>query len=321
MSRKRWRALVRVLGAVAAVLLVTWLVVAQPTFQHNIPSRAIVDAKALRGHVDLLAHTWWPRNWQRADHLDQAADYIAGQFKSAGAVVEGQAFTVGDRSYRNVIGRFAAGRGRRVVVGAHYDSCGDTPGADDNASGVAVLLELARMLGQQAPTSEVELVAYALEEPPFFRTAQMGSAVHAKRLADEHADIRGVIVLEMVGYFDDAWGSQSYPLPLLYAMYPNRANFIGVIGPAGQGAWVKAIKIGMQGTSDLPVYSIRAPSIVPGVDFSDHMNYWPYGFQALMITDTAFYRNKAYHEVGDTAERLDYARMAKVAVAVFEAIR
>ena len=167
----------------------------------------------------------------------------------------------------------------------------------------------------------MELVAYVLEEPPFFRTPLMGSAVHAASLATEKENIAGVIVLEMVGCFSDAKGSQSFPSPLLKLFYPSRGNFIAVIGRWDQGRWVKRVKSGMQGTTDLPVYSLRAPAAIPGVDFSDHINYWPLGLPAVMITDTAFYRNQAYHETGDTAERLDYARMSQVVVAVWGAVQ
>ena len=160
---------------------------------------------------------------------------------------------------------------------------------------MAALIELAHCLGQDSLSCDVELVAYVLEEPPFFGSQQMGSVVHAKQLATEKATVAGVIVLEMVGYFNDESGSQSYPSILLRLMYPGRGNFIGVVGPWNQGDWIKCIKTGMKGTTDLPVYSIRAPRSIPGMDFSDHRNYWPYGINAVMITDTAFFRNRAYH--------------------------
>jgi hypothetical protein len=180
---------------------------------------------------------------------------------------------------------------------------------------------LAYLLGRSSATNAVELVGYVLEELPFFRTAFMGSATHAKSIADDKANVRGVIVLEMVGYFSDEWGSQAYPVPMLHLMYPSRANFIAVASRWDQGDWIRKVKSGMKQTTDLPVYSIRAPSFLPGIDFSDHLNYWPYDIKALMITDTAFYRNKMYHEKGDTADRLDYWRMSKVVVALFEALK
>lgn len=311
----------RVLLSVAVVVIAVGCVVSQPTFRRNRPSVVTVDADKLKAHVSTLSQALHPRDWQHPENLDACAEYIAMHLKNAGAAVTSQVFTVQDREYQNVIGRFGIGRGSKVVVGAHYDSCGDTPGADDNASGVAALIELAYLLGDHPPSNEVELVAYTLEEPPFFRTPSMGSAIHAESLALETSDILGVIALEMVGYFSDERGSQSYPSLLLRLIYPSRGNFIAVVGPWKQGAWVKTIKVGMKGATDLPVYSIRAPAFIPGTDFSDHMNYWPHGFNALMVTDTAFYRNKTYHTPGDTAERLDYGRMSEVVIAVFEAIR
>jgi hypothetical protein len=311
----------RILGLVAVIVGLIWIVVAQPTSRHNRTAAVRVDPTRLREHVQTLTVDLQPRAWDQTDILERCADYIAGHFRTAGAAVEFQEVRVNRKSYRNVIGRFAAGRSPRVIVGAHYDACGETPGADDNASGVAALIEIAYLLGQTPPDKEVELVAYVLEEPPFFRTAQMGSAVHARSIAERKAEIAGVIVLEMVGYFSDAWGSQSYPSPLLRLVYPARGNFVAVVGPWNQGDWVKTVKVGMQAATSLPVYSIRAPSVVPGVDFSDHLNYWPYGINALMVTDTAFYRNHAYHTAGDTAETLDFRRLGEVAVAVFAAIQ
>ena len=321
MKRKIITSAIRILCTVAIVVWTVGCIIAQPTFRKNRPSAVTVDAARLKAHVGTLSEALHPRDWTHVDNLAKCADYIATHFTNAGAAVQSQVFDVEGRQYRNVIGRFGVGKGAKVIIGAHYDTCGRTPGADDNASGVATLIELAYLLGRDAPAREVELVAYALEEPPFFRTQSMGSAVHAKSIAGEKATITGVIVLEMVGYFRDERGSQSYPAILLRLMYPDRGNFIAVAGPWDQGDWIKTVKVGMKGATDLPVYSIRAPTIVPGVDFSDHLNYWPYGIKAVMITDTAFYRNKAYHTTGDTANRLDYSRMSKVVVAVFEAIR
>lgn len=321
MKDRLMKSAIRVLGTVAVVVFVAWCLVAQPSCRRNHTSGARVDPVKLRGHVEALSHHFFPRDWQHRENLDQCSDYIAQQFRQAGAVVEFQTFTVGKREFRNVIGRFNARQGPRVIVGAHYDACGETPGADDNASGIAALIELAHLFGRDAPVGSVELVAYVLEEPPFFQSGMMGSVIHAKSIAGDTAGVRGVIVLEMVGIFSDAWGSQAYPAPVLSLMYPSRGNFIGVVGRGDQRDWIAAVKAGMKGATDLPVYSICAPSLLPGVDFSDHASYWPHGIKAIMITDTSFYRNKAYHTSGDTTDRLDYTRMAKVVVSVFEAIR
>jgi hypothetical protein len=321
MKAKILKSAVRVLGTVAGVIFLAWILVAQPSCRSNHTSGTRVDPVKLRVHVEALSQRFFPRDWQHRENLDHCAEYIAGHFKQAGADVEFQEFTVGKNQYRNVIGRFNAGRGARVIVGAHYDSCGEEPGADDNASGIAALIELAYLFGRNSPAIPVEVVAYVLEEPPFFQSGMMGSAIHAKSVAGDKANVRGVIALEMVGCFSDEWGSQAYPAPVLRLLYPSRANFIGVVGRWDQGDWIKIVKAGMKGATDLPVYSIRAPSTIPGVDFSDHASYWPYGIKAAMVTDTAFYRNKTYHKSGDTPDRLDYSRMAEVVVSVSEAIR
>jgi Zn-dependent M28 family amino/carboxypeptidase len=294
---------------------------AQPTLRRNERSAVAVGSERLRSHVTAVSETFYPRDWVHENNLSNCADYISAQFTNAGAVVHAQSVVAHGRQYRNVIARFGVGLGSKLVIGAHYDAFGETPGADDNASGVAALIELAYLLGRNAPAREIELVAYVLEEPPFFRTPLMGSAVHAASISPEKEQIVGVIVLEMVGYFSEMRGSQSYPSLLLKLVYPSRGNFIAVAGRWDQGEWVKRVKVGMKGTTDLPVYSIRAPAVVPGMDFSDHLNYWPLGINAIMITDTAFYRNKLYHEKGDTADRLDYERMSKVVVALFEALK
>jgi len=320
-KRKIIKSAARILGTVVIIVFAVWIALAQPSCRSNDASSATVSPSELRQHVETLSQRFYPRHWRNRENLEKCADYIAEQFEEAGAAVEFQPFTVDGREYRNVIGRFGVGLRPRIVVGAHYDTCGPQPGADDNASGIAALIELAELLGNISPTSAIDVVAYTLEEPPFFRSEQMGSAIHAKSIADDKTMYRGVIVLEMVGYFKDDWGSQNHPNLLLRLMYPSRGNFIGVVSRWDQGDWVKAVKAGMKGTTELPVYSMRGPTVVPGIDFSDHQNYWKYGFKALMVTDTAFYRNEAYHSPRDTSDRLDYDRMAQVTVAVFGAIK
>lgn len=289
----------------------------QPTLRSSSASTVSIDAERLRLHVIALSQTFHPRDWTHPENLDRCAEYIYEHFTQAGATVERQVFDVLGNTYCNVIARFGSGDGPLFVVGAHYDAYEYSPGADDNASGVAVLIELAYLIGRKIPEACIELVAYSLEEPPFFGTRHMGSAYHARRLAQEQTTTKGVIVLEMVGYFQDKRGSQSFPAPILRLFYPGRGNFIMVAGRWDQGRWIKMVKTAMKGTTDLPVYSIRAPTVLPGVDFSDHRNYWPYDIPALMITDTAFYRNQNYHTLRDTADTLDYNRMSQVLVAVF----
>lgn len=272
----------------------------------------VIDAAALERHVRRLSHALHPRSYERAANLAAAADYVLAELRAAGARTDVQAYEVDGRSYRNVIARFGPGSGPLLVIGAHYDSCGDTPGADDNASGVAGLIALARALAATPPAHPVELVAYTLEEPPFFRSDAMGSVRHARALHEQGREVRLMLSLEMIGYFRDTQDSQRYPIGALELLYPDEGNFITLVGAYRDFGTMRRVKGLFKGASRLPAASINAPSLVQGVDFSDHASYWRYGMPAIMVTDTAFLRNPNYHEAGDTADTLDYARMAQV---------
>jgi hypothetical protein len=169
-----------------------------------------------------------------------------------------------------------------------------------------------KSVGKSAPRTQVELVAYTLEEPPHFASSTMGSAFHAAALRRQGIPVRAMIALEMIGYFTDAPGSQRFPLPGLKSLYPSQGNFITVAGKLGQGALVRQVKKAMRRASPLDVESITAPASLPGISLSDHRNYWEAGYPAVMITDTAFYRNDNYHAASDTPDTLDYKRMAMV---------
>ena len=299
----------------------TWILVAQPTFSKNSPSAVTLESSRLRAHVLKLSKDYFPRSHTNPINLDRCAEYIRAHFEKAGADPSIQEFTVLGKKYQNAIGFFGDNTGERIVVGAHYDARINTPGADDNASGISGLIELAYLIGKEKLNTGVELVAYTLEEPPFFGTENMGSAHHAKLLHDQKIRVRCMIALEMIGYFSNVPDSQSYPVPVLKIFYPNKGNFIAIVGRLDQRKIVKKIKRLMKGATGLPVYSVNAPLVVPGIDFSDHRNYWQYGYDAVMITDTAFYRNQEYHKPGDTADRLNYELMGKAVIQVFEAIK
>lgn len=263
-----------------------------------------------------------PERSEDPDKLDAVANYIYKRFQQyKDATIYEQVFEVKGWEYKNVIARFGPIGNGRIVIGAHYDSEQGKPGADDNAGGVAGLLELARLLGQTELGIEVELVAYALEEPPYFRTEHMGSAHHARALREQGVDVRLMLALEMIGYFSDEPGSQSYPIEPIKWLYPDTGHFIAVVGDLKNMLETRRVKAAMTGAGPLPVYSINAPALIPGVDFSDHLNYWYEGFPALMITDTAFYRNPAYHTKQDLPEQLDYERMALVVDGVMAVVR
>ncbi len=321
----RWSRSGRMTGLSIGIAILLWTgcctVVTQPTCAlRPAAGSPSVDASRLEMHVRRLSETFRPRDFRHPENLDRVADYLRTELGRAGGRVEEQTYRVGGRTFRNVIARFGPERGERIVVGAHYDAFGDLPGADDNASGVAGLLELAVLLGHQAPRTPVELVAYTLEEPPIFRTADMGSARHAARLKAQGVPVRAMLCLEMIGYFSDREDSQQYPASALGALYPSRGDFITVVGDLGSMALVRRVKSAMQGASPLKVESLNAPRSVPGVDYSDHYPYWDAGFPAVMITDTADNRNFAYHTAEDTADRLDYRRMAQVVQGVHAAV-
>jgi Zn-dependent M28 family amino/carboxypeptidase len=321
-----------------AIPFAGWVaVVVQPFVQ---PIVAPVDSRVppadparLEAHVKYLSEALFPRSADRFENTERAVRYIREAFAATGARVSTQDVMIDGIAYKNVIARFGPNDGAMIVVGAHYDSYGDeiagaaypegfgaethTPGADDNASGVSGLIELARMLGKRPPSRPVELVAYALEEPPHFRTQSMGSVRHARELAASGRKVELMLSLEMIGYFSDAPGSQAFPFPGMQYIYSDRADFITLIGKFGDFGKMRRAKALMLGGSSLPVYSMNAPVMLPGIDFSDHRSYWPYDIPAIMATDTAYFRNPNYHRAGDRYDKLDYRRMALTVQAVY----
>ncbi len=318
------RRLLRILtiaGILALTLLATaCFVLRRPSLGH------FEDLTHDRARADLLeAHTRFlttkvvPRGSDNPENLARAANYIADLFEQYSDRVRLQTFPANGSDYHNVIAEFGPHEGPRVVVGAHYDAFtlfGEFPGADDNASGTAGLLELARLLGATQPKLPVTLVAFTLEEPPFYASPLMGSRVHADLLGAEEQEIWGMINLEMIGYFVD---EQPWPSWILDLFYPDHGNFIAVVGRS-EDAWLTAhAKKSFRGASTIPVFSFNGP-VVMGIDASDHRNYWRNGYDAVMVTDTAFMRNPNYHTSSDTADTLDYERMATVVDGVLNTV-
>lgn len=312
--------MVFIVFGLSGLLLGAWVLITQPLLPgvEEKSETAVVPAR-LETHVRMLSEALFPRDARHPENLDRVAAYIQKEFAQAQGRVSEQSYQVADATYRNVLALFGPDTKERVVVGAHYDAAGELPGADDNASGVAGLIELAYLLGKISLPVCVELVAYTLEEAAF-HTAQMGSAIHAELLKQQGIPVRIMFSLEMIGYFTDAPDSQSFPLSFLAALYPSQGNFIAVVGKLDQGLVVRRVKTAMRSASALPVYSINAPRWVRGIDFSDHRNYWDRNYNAVMVTDTAFYRNKNYHTAQDTPGTLDYQRMAMVVQGVYAAV-
>ncbi len=314
-----------------SVLATPVAIVTQPLVFNIATTPPTVAADHLKAHVKYLSVNVHPRSANNFSNLQRAADYIFTELKTASNDVSYQEVLVDGKKYQNIIARFGFNQAPNsdglIVIGAHYDSHGHddpiptrsshTPGADDNASGVAGLIELAKLLKQNPPNRPIELVAYTLEEPPFFRTEDMGSAHHVRALVAQNRKVDLMISLEMIGYFSDSPASQDYPAPGMSALYSDVGNFITVVGKLSHFGATRKVKALMRGATDLNVYSINAPPLLAGIDFSDHLNYWAHNMPALMITDTAFLRNKQYHLAGDTYDKLDYTRMAKVVQGVY----
>lgn len=280
---------------------------------------SLVQVDRLRRDVRFLTSISPPRNSKNIDSLNKVAEYIYTEFEKTGCSLIYQPFQIEGKEYKNVICSFGPVDAARVIVGAHYDVHGDSPGADDNASGVAGVLDLSRLIAEQKPllNYRIDLVAYANEELPYFGTKSMGSMVHAQSLQEAKAPIKLMISLEMIGYFRDEVDSQRYPSPLMRLLYPSKGNFIAVVGNTRNWLTVRRVKQLVQKSSPLPVYSINAPSFIRGVTFSDHASFWRHGYDAVMISDTAFYRNQNYHLPTDTIDTLDFERMAEVVRGVY----
>lgn len=276
----------------------------------------------LRMHVQYLAAELGERNSIRYANLERARLYIEQALVEAGYPVQHDAYAVSGRTYRNVVVERQGGKraSEVFIVGAHYDTAPGTPGADDNASGVAVLLELAQSLRDFAPVPTIRLVAFALEEPPFYRSPLMGSRVHARRCRKRAERVVGMMSLEMVGYFSDLPGSQQFPLPFMRRFYPDRGNFIALAGNFRSRGLVRRMAAGLSAAGALPVEHAAFP-LLPGASLSDNWSFWKEGYPALMITDTSFFRNPHYHLPSDVPETLDYARMAALVSALDRAIR
>ncbi len=299
---------------IESILILPFAISSLITGKNNTTSADIkISKENLHKHVESLVNTPQPRNFYNVASLDSAAAYIKAQFEGFGYSPKEQVFTVEGREYRNILALTGPENTKRIVIGAHYDVCGDQGGADDNASAVAGLLELARIAKERegSLTNQIEFVAYTLEEPPNFGSNAMGSYVHAKSLKEKNVGVEVMICLEMIGYFTDE-KIQRYPFPFAKLFYPSRGNFIAVVGNSESKQYIKKVRDIIRNNASIICRSLTAPSFVTGIDWSDHRNYWKLGYKALMITDTSFYRNKNYHTINDTIDTLDFEKMAEV---------
>jgi hypothetical protein len=280
----------------------------------------------LRLHVDRLAGLIGPRTVARPKTMQATVGYLQGQWHEMGYKVSHEPFdALGTEAVNLIVERPGSRRSNEIVLlGAHYDTVSSTPGADDNASAVAVLLEASRLLRGHNGGRTARFVAFACEEAPYFNLGAMGSQYHARQARQRHEKIVGMLCLEMVGYFRDEVGSQMVPPTIpraLHWLFPRRGNFLAAVGNLASWRLTWQFRRGFKRGTRLPLFSIVLPERIHEIRLSDNSSFWDQGYPALMLTDTSFLRNPHYHQATDTPETLDYARMTDVTLGVAAAIR
>ena len=314
-------------GAVVAFVCLFAYMMAMPGSSYSGPLRPLTTAEQqtrerLEYDIRTLATEIGERHNARYDALERAADYVESQFREAGFEPESQWYSYyGDR-FRNVEAELtgASRPDEIVVVGGHYDTVPLSPGANDNASGTAAALELARLLRNERFSRTIRFVAFVNEEPPYFSTKWMGSRQYAARSKERGENIVAMISMETIGYFKDEPGTQHYP-PFFNLFYPNRGNFIGFVGNLASRSLVRRCIRVFRETTDLPSEGVAAVEQIPGITWSDHSAFWAHGYKAFMITDTAPFRFPHYHEPTDTPDKIDYERMTLVVMGTAEILR
>ncbi len=320
----RWWLLAMLIGGLA---LATSCMVHMPgtSFSKPLPETTSSQkdlAAELRGHVAELATRIGERNTARPDGLARANAYVAGQLAATGLTLERQGFDVGGVRCENLIVEIPGSTLSKeiVVVGAHYDSFTACPAADDNGSGVAALLALARAFKEQPQARTLRFVAFVNEEPPHYKTDAMGSLVYARSCRERGDDVVAMLSLETMGYFVDDPDSQKYPWPF-GLFYPSTGNFIGFVGNWGSRELVRRSVASFRKSTPFPSEGAALPSWVPGISWSDHWSFWQAGYPGVMVSDTAPFRYPHYHYPSDTADRVVYDRMARVVDGLRDVIR
>ena len=274
-------------------------------------------------HVRYLSETLGDRSVYRPQVLKAAEEYVSQNFGAMGYTPERQSFSYLGEEVANVMAgrREASGY---YILGAHFDTVAGTPGADDNASGVAVLLETARLAGSLSPPRPWAFIGFTTEEPPAFATPSMGSRVYARRAKEQGETIYGMLCLEMVGYYRYEPDSQPLPFPLKYLGYPTTGNFIALVADRRSRPLLARLEQAIKSGCHLPVSAIAIPFegyILPESRLSDHANFWDQGYQAVMLTDTAFLRNPHYHGPGDVLANLDFDAMVELTLGLYYFIK
>jgi hypothetical protein len=311
-------AVVAVMVALGAGFVWVWRMTQMPlrSYHGTLPPLSTAQSELagrLSEHVRHLATAIRERNLQHEASLQATTDYLRSRLMQAGYTVTEQRYSVDSEAVANLEADLVGseGAGGAVVVGAHYDSVDGTVGANDNASGVAATLELARLIEGSRLRRTVRFVFFANEEPPYFQTEEMGSLVYARQLKREGAAVSAMISLETIGYYSEATGSQKYP-PLLSLLYPSRGDFVGFVGNSESRDLVRRATRSFRESTAFPSEGIAAPFNWPGIGWSDHWSFWQEGYPAIMVTDTALFRYPYYHTALDTSDKLDFEKMARV---------
>lgn len=303
--------------ALAALAVWVYRMTQMPLKSYSFPLPPLSDKQTqisehLAEDVKYLSETIGERNLVRPGTLAASVVYLRRSLQEAGYAVTEQTYRVNDQTVSNleVMLPGTADDGA-IVIGAHYDTAADAPGANDNGSGVAGVLELARLLHENKLRKTVRLTLFVNEEPPYFQTDNMGSVVYARQLRKDHVAVSAMISLETIGYYSDLPHSQKYP-SLLGLFYPNRGNFVGfVANPESRDLVHRAIRT-FRESANFPSEGIAAPAEWPGIGWSDQWSFWQQQYPAIMVTDTAPFRYRYYHTPGDTADHVDFERMARV---------
>lgn len=282
----------------------------------------IIDLESrLKGHIKAISEEIGPRTLFVPRTLNAAADYIHAFWGITGYEVKTQIFKVHKTDCQNLFIEMP-GKLRPdeiFLVGAHYDTVSNSPGANDNASGIAVLLELSRLFHKKSINRTLRFVAFANEEPPFFKTSSMGSLVYAKECYKSKENIIGMVCLETIGYYKDKEKTQKYPFPLGF-FYPDKGNFIAIVGNLRSKQLVKSFTQNFMEESDFPVECGALFGLIPGIDWSDHWSFWHFGYHAIMITDTALFRYPYYHTSQDTIDKIDFNSLARITYGMYRTL-
>ena len=307
----------RITIVIAAVLVLLWW------FGMRMPGKnvsksgplspdGVVLREELRANVQKVAGEIGERNMWHYAQLNAAADFIEDSFSRAGLRTRRDSYETGGQPCHNIEAEISGNSPEIIVIGAHYDSVFGSPGANDNGSGVAAVLALARRFASAKPKQTLRFVAFVNEEPPYFLSGEMGSQVYARRCKERGDKISGMISLETIGYFSDTLNSQKYPSPGLGLFYPNVGNFIGFVSNVHSRALLRRVIAVFREQAKIPSEGASLPAFIPGVSWSDQWSFWQQGYRAIMVTDTAPFRYPYYHSSTDTPDKLDYDRFTLV---------